>query len=87
MSAGRRVTVKAEDLAQLALGSGAVVEHAVGSGQPFVALVEQDGLSDAGELTERFRTERCGGRRGVMTASVGDLPAAGAQVNRWTLIF
>ena len=57
MSAPGGVAGEAEDAGELVLDRGGLGEHAVGSGPAAVAVVEQDGLADPGELAEQFATD------------------------------
>ena len=52
MSAPGGVAGEAEDAGELVLDRGGLGEHAVGSGPAAAAVVEQDGLADAGEFGE-----------------------------------
>ena len=52
MSAPGGVAGEAEDVGELVLDRGGLGEHAVGSGLAAAAVVEQDGLADAGEFGE-----------------------------------
>jgi len=52
MSAPGGVAGEAENAGELVLDRGGLGEHAVGSGPAAAAVVEQDGLADAGEFGE-----------------------------------
>ncbi len=52
MSAPGGIAGEAEDAGELVLDRGGLGEHAVGSGLAAAAVVEQDGLADAGEFGE-----------------------------------
>ena len=54
MSASGGVAGEAEDGGEFVLDGAGFGEHAVGSGPAAVAVVEQDGLADAGELAQQF---------------------------------
>ena len=74
MSASGGVTGEAEDLGELVLDRAGFGEHAVGSGPAAVAVVEQDGLADAGEFAQQFADGQVQpGLAGASPHEVGDL--------------
>ena len=74
ISASGGVAGEAEDGGELVLDCAGFGEHAVGSGPAAVAMVEQDGLADAGELTQQFADGHPqSGAGGAKAHEVGDL--------------